>query len=183
MQELYTILYSWPVIKWCKRLKTPAVHLYKTTQNILSQVGVRGARGSCNDEELIPAVKWSIGRYVCLPHRKSLTHSLLLSPGRRKHLIYSDFKHTFFFPLPYNFASQEVMSFPLNPNQTGFDGITMSHMSRRCSAETAVHVVLAIITGKNSDVFLFESSLNSCVVLFCWLTVKCVTGCIARALA
>lgn len=172
------------MIKWFKWLKTASVHLYKTTQNILSQVGVRGARRSCSDEELILAVKWSIGRYVCLPHRKSLTHSLLLSPDRRKHLIYSDFKHTFFFSLPYNFASQEVMSFPLNPNQTGFDGIAVSHMSQRCSAETATHVVLAMIENrKEFRRFLFESSLKSCVVLFCWLTAKCVTGYIARLFA
>lgn len=58
---------------------------------------------------------------VCLSASQEVSHSLLLSPDGWKRLIYSGFKDTFFSSsFPHDFVSQEVVSFPLNPNQTDF---------------------------------------------------------------
>lgn len=150
---------------------------------ICTSVGPSGAHGSCSDESLVLAVKWSICRYVCLPHRKPLTHSLLLSPDERKHLIYSGFKDTSFPSFPHDFASQEVVSFPLISNQTGFRcHCGISHESMVFSRESDTRYQLFKETERNLHLSSIKSSLKSFMSLFCWITVKCVTGCFTRAL-
>lgn len=73
--------------------------------------------GSCSDEALVLAVKWSICRYVCLHHRHLLTHSLPCSPDEQKRLIYTGFKDTAFSPIWLRFPGGCVFPFESQPNR------------------------------------------------------------------
>lgn len=76
-----------------------------------------GCGGSCSDEALVLAVKWSICRYVGLHHRHLLTHSLLCSPDEQKRLIYTGFKDTAFSPIWLRFPGGCVFPFESKPNR------------------------------------------------------------------
>lgn len=69
--------------------------------------------------------------------------SLILSstpPDEQKRLIYSGFKDTAFSPIWLRIPGGGL-SFPLNPNQTGFDGIFVYYMSQLHSAEKNMHAL------------------------------------------
>lgn len=137
--------------------------------------------GSCSDIALVLAVKWSICRYVCLHHRHPLTHSLLRSPDEQKRLIYSGFKDTAFSPIWLRFPGG-VVSFPLNLNQTGFDGIFVSYMSQLYSAVENMHTLWYqpwYKMGKSSNLAPFKPSQKKLIYLHSsagWCRVKCIKG-------
>lgn len=120
------IFFSCLLIQCCRKNMKLRLSLFTQTSAVAQFISylltsestwVVRCRGCCSDIALVLAVKWSICRYVCLHHRRPLTHSLLHSPDEQKHLIYSGFKDAAFSPIWLCFPGGSVFPFESQPNR------------------------------------------------------------------